>query len=79
MSRQRKKRNRGGFILVIIEIILGIIILAMILGAAAYYFCPLKDVAVEGTDLYSSSEITEYILDDKYSSNTVYAFFTYFP
>jgi len=74
MSRQRKKRKRGGFILVIIEIILGIIILAMILGAAAYYFCPLKDVAVEGTDLYSSSEITEYILDDKYSSNTVYAF-----
>ncbi len=75
MSRRKRKKRRGaGFILVIIEIILAIVIIAMLLGAAAYFFCPLKKVSVEGTDLYTSDEITGYILDDEYSNNTVYAF-----
>ncbi|WP_028235281.1 cell division protein FtsQ/DivIB [Pseudobutyrivibrio sp. MD2005] len=76
MSRRRKKRRGiGSFILVLIEIILAIVILGMIFAAAAFYFCTLKDVTVEGTDLYTKEEVTGYILDDKYSSNAMYAFF----
>lgn len=73
---KRKKRRRSvfGFIVVLIELILGIGIILAIVGAAAYYFCPLKDVKVEGTDLYTKDEIVEYVLDDEYCSNTVYAF-----
>lgn len=74
MSRRRKKRGIGAFILVLIEIILAIVIMGMILGGASIYLCNLKDVTVEGTDLYTKEEITGYILDDKYSSNTIYAF-----
>ncbi len=73
MSRRRKKKKRGVF-LVFIELILGIAILLMLFGGAAYLLCPLEDVSVEGTDLYTSDEITGYILDDEYCGNTVYAF-----
>ncbi len=74
MSRRRKKKRRGNFFLFLIELILGLAILAILLGAAAYYFCPLQKVKVEGTDLYTSDEIKGYILDDEYSDNTIYAF-----
>lgn len=74
MSRRRKKRGLGGFILGLIELILGIGILVALAGVVAYFFCPLKNVSVEGTDLYSSEEVANYILDDEYSHNTVYAF-----
>ena len=50
MSRRRKKRGLGGFILGLIELILGIGILVALAGVAAYFFCPLKNVSVEGTD-----------------------------
>ena len=72
--KKKKKRGIGGFILGLIEFILAIVILAIILGVGAYFLCPLEDVSVEGTDLYTADEITGYILDDEYSSNTVYAF-----
>lgn len=74
MSRRKKKRKKGGIILVLIEFILAIVIFAIIAGVAAYYFCPLQEVKVEGTDLYTSDEIQGYILDDEYSFNTVYVF-----
>ena len=74
MARGRRKRRRIGIGLMIIEFILGLVILAAILGAAAYFLCPLKSVKVKGTDLYTPEEIQGYILDDKYSSNAVYAF-----
>ena len=60
--------------LVIIETLLALIIVLLILAAAAFFLCPLKEVAVEGTDLYTSDEIKGYILDDEYSNNTLYAF-----
>ena len=73
-NRRKKKKKRIGMGLVLIEWILGIGIVIAILIGACYYFCPLKEVIVEGTDLYSDSEIQNYILDDKYCSNTIYAF-----
>lgn len=72
--RKQKKRGIGSFILGLIELVLGLGILGALVGVAAYFFCPLNEVTVEGTDLYTSDEITGYILDDEYSSNTVYAF-----
>ncbi|WP_028242642.1 cell division protein FtsQ/DivIB [Pseudobutyrivibrio ruminis] len=74
MSKKRRRRSIGSLILGIIEFILAIVILALLAGAAAYFFCPLKSVDVEGTDLYTNEEIINYIIDDKYSHNTVYAF-----
>ena len=73
MARRRRKKSHG-FILVLVELILGIIILIGLFGVGAYFLCPLKKVAVEGTDLYTSQEIEEYILDDEYSGNAMYAF-----
>lgn len=74
MAKRKKKRRRLGIGLIIIEIILAIVILAIILGVLAYFFCPLTKVTVQGTDLYTDDEITGYILDDEYSDNTVYVF-----
>ena len=71
---RRKKRRKTGIGLVILELILGIVILVAVLGAAAYYLCPLESVTVEGTDLYTDDEITGYILDDEYSVNTIYVY-----
>lgn len=78
---KKKKKRRQGVGLVIIELILGIVIILAILVALAYFLCPLKKVTVEGTDLYSDDEITGYLLDDKYSVNTIYVFLknTIFP
>lgn len=72
MARRKKKKRGHG--LIIIEIILALIIILILAGVAAYYFCPLKNVTVEGTDLYTDDEIKGYILDDEYSVNTVYVF-----
>jgi cell division protein FtsQ len=74
MSRKRKRRSLGSRILTFIELVLGLVILVAILGGAAYFLCPLKEVSVEGTDLYTENEVIDYILDDEYSKNTVYAF-----
>ncbi len=71
---RKKKRRKSGFLLVLIELILGLVILAVFAVGLAYYLCPLQEVAVEGTDLYTAEEIQGYILDDEYSGNTVYAF-----
>jgi len=72
MSRRKKKKK--GLVFALIEIIISIVLLLAILGVLSFFFCELEKVTVEGTDLYTSEEITGYILDDKYSSNTIYAF-----
>ena len=74
MSRRRKKRKNKGIVIAIIEFVLAIVIIGALLAMADYFFCPLKKVTVEGTDLYTSKEVSDYILDDKYSSNTIYVF-----
>ena len=71
--RDREKKGRG-FVLVIIELLLAVVILVLLFGAGAYFLCPLQTVTVEGTDLYTSEEIQNYILDDEYSTNTVYVY-----
>ncbi len=73
MGRRRKKRGHGALLL-IVELILGIVILIGFFCVGAYFLCPLKNVKVEGTNLYTSEEIQGYILDDEYSGNAMYAF-----
>ncbi|MCR4694089.1 MAG: hypothetical protein K5773_02040 [Pseudobutyrivibrio sp.] len=70
----RKNKRRKGFGLAIIEFILALIILGAGFVGFAYFFCPLKNVEVTGTDLYTKEEITGYILDDEYSNNAMYVF-----
>lgn len=73
MSKRRRRRRRA-FVLVLIELILAIVIVAAILGVGAYILCPIKELSVEGTDLYTAEEIKDYILDDEYSTNAIYVF-----
>lgn len=71
---KRRKRKKKRFIFKLIKLIL---FLALVIGLGigfSYYFCGLKTVTVEGTDLYSDEEIKGYILDGDYSDNTVYVF-----
>ena len=72
MAKKKKKRKKG-FGLVVIEWILGLAIIIGIGIAFCYFFCKVKDVSVEGTKLYSTVEIIDYILDDELCDNAVYA------
>ena len=75
MSKKKKRKKRKiGIGLVIIG---RSFVCTLILGALAafcYYFCGLEEVTVGGTSLYSDIEVQSYILDDEYSTNTVYVF-----
>lgn len=74
MARGKRRRKRIGIGLRIIRFILLLALFLGLLGAGIYYFCTLKTVTVEGTELYTDKEIEEYLLDDEYCTNTVYAF-----
>ena len=73
MSRRQKRRQRRNFFFAIIEWLFALVLLLIITAGFAYFLCPIKEVKVEGTDLYTAKEIQEYILDDEYSTNAVYA------
>ncbi|SDB05083.1 cell division protein FtsQ [Pseudobutyrivibrio sp. YE44] len=74
MSRRKRRQRRKNIFLAFIEFLLGLVILLAIAAVFAYFLCPIKEVKVEGTDLYTKEEIQGYILDDDYSGNAVYAF-----
>lgn len=71
---KRRRRRRKAFVLILVELILAVVIVATLLAVGAYFLCPIKELSVEGTDLYTSEEIKNYILDDEYSGNAIYAF-----
>ena len=69
-KKEKKKLGKGARIFLVILFI----ILLLAGGVAfAYFFCTVETVEVEGTDLYTDQEITDYLLDDPYCSNAVYA------
>lgn len=57
-----------------VNILLFIVILLVVGGGAVIYFCHVDRVECYGTEIYTSEEIAELILDDKYSTNSVYVF-----
>ncbi len=75
-DREKKKkrfpRTKIGFYLV--NIILGIIILLLIAGIAAFILCQEEEVVVKGSTIYTEAEVKQAVLTDAYSKrNCVYA------
>ena len=70
--KEKRKRKRRAIALLITEWVLGLAI--VIIGAILFvlFACGLKNVVVEGSYIYSDEEIKEYVIDGKYSNNTVY-------
>lgn len=69
----RKRRRFSKFRFYFINIFLGIVIVALLLGMLVYFGCDVKKVTVKGNTLYTAEEIEKYVLDDAYSYNGVYA------
>ena len=74
--RKREKSEKGekriNFLLILI-----ILILLAALGVVAYKGFTVKQVQVEGTDLYPDETIRQWVLNDDYSWNTLYVFLKY--
>lgn len=66
-QRRKKKRRKIGLI---IFLILALLITAAIL--VIWNVFTVKDVVVEGNELYSSEQIEQLVLDDEYSWNSLY-------
>lgn len=59
---------------------LGLLIFALVVAAAALVVIKVftvEQVEVEGNELYPDSQIQSWVLNDKYSSNTLYVYFKY--
>lgn len=56
-----------------INIFMGIPIFLLIAFMLVYFFCPVKQVTVEGTELYSKEDIEEAVLTGQYADNAVFA------
>ncbi len=75
-EREKKKkrfpRTKIGFYFV--NIVLGIIILLLIAGIAAFILCQEETVVVQGSTIYTEDEVKQAVLTDAYSKrNCVYA------
>lgn len=73
----REKRSR---LKKIKRFFLGLLIFALIVAAAALVVIKVftvEQVEVEGNELYPDSQIESWVLNDKYSSNTLYVYFKY--
>ena len=69
-ERRRKKRRK--------RILIVLIIVGAIVAAGAFFVlevCTVRDVEVEGNVLYDDETIKNTVLNDKFSTNTLYVFF----
>ena len=70
---KRKRRRFSKFRFYFINIFFGVVIVGLLLGMLIYFGCDIKTVNVKGNTLYTAEEIEDYVLDDAYSYNSVYA------
>lgn len=73
----REKRSR---LKKIKRFFVGLLIFALVVAAAALVVIKVftvEQVEVEGNELYPDSQIESWVLNDKYSSNTLYVYFKY--
>lgn len=73
----REKRSR---LKKIKRFFVGLLIFALVVAAAALVVIKVftvEQVEVEGNELYLDSQIESWVLNDKYSSNTLYVYFKY--
>ena len=71
-KRRRQKRNK--------RVLIALVVLAAIIAIAAlllFKVFVIKNVKVSGNNLYSSKQIEQTVLDDKYSWSTLYVYFKY--
>lgn len=66
-QRRKKKRRKIGLIILLI-LVLFIVVTVLII----WNVFTVKDVVVEGNELYSSEQIEQLVLDDEYSWNSLY-------
>lgn len=72
--KQDKIKHFSSFRFYFINIFLCVVIIVMAFIMGSLYFCPLGDVKVSGTNIYSEKEVTDKLLSGKYDDNTVFAF-----
>lgn len=66
-QRKRKKRRKAGLILLLL-----ILLLAVLAVLIVWKVFTVKEVLVEGNELYSSEQIEQMVLNDAYSWNSLY-------
>lgn len=71
-KRKKKKRIKVGLIVFLCTILLLAILVLVVIKVFT-----VKDVVVEGNELYSSDQVKEWVLKDEYSWNTLYNVFKY--
>lgn len=71
-QRKRKKRRKIGLIIFLIFVLL--VALAVLIVWKVF---TVKEVKVEGNELYSSEQIEQLVLNDEYSWNSLYVFVKY--
>lgn len=73
-KQTKKKRKRfSKFRFYFINILLGVCIFAILAVMVVYVLCTADTITVEGSTIYSDTEIETYVLDDSYCKNAVYA------
>lgn len=69
MRKRRKKRQRRRLLRVILPTVILIVALGVIMVWKVFV---VRDVEVEGNEIYSSAQIENWVLDDEYSWNSLY-------
>lgn len=72
-KKEKKRRKFSRFRFYFINIFLGVVIFGILSAMLIYAFCTIHTVTVKGNTIYSEQEIQNYVLDDSYSKNTIYA------
>lgn len=72
--KQEKIKRFSSFRFYFINYFLFVVIVVMAFIMASLFFCPLGEVKVSGTSIYSKEEVKEKLLSGKYDDNTVFAF-----
>jgi cell division protein FtsQ len=71
-KRQKKKKRTW-----ILNVILAVLIILVLAALAVIFLFRVKDVEIEGNVLYDDATITDWVLDDEYSVNSLYVYFKY--
>lgn len=69
MKKRRKKRQRRRLLRVILPTVILIVALGVIMVWKVFV---VRDVEVEGNEIYSAAQIENWVLDDEYSWNSLY-------
>lgn len=69
-AEEKPKRRRG---IGMIKIILIFALLTGLIVVFSHYFCTLKNISIEGSNLYTNDQIARLIITDEHCTNALYA------